>query len=598
MSFHPNEVARRGRIASLMLIAVFGALGARFFSMQILQHSAYVLQSDKNRLNEIPLPAPRGIIYDRTGQIIAENVPGYTVSILPQHRDSLPVVLDRMARLIPLSPQQIFATLRRYAQSAPLPAVALSDATFEVVSVLEEHRVEFPGLIIQSVPKRHYPDSAAVSAFIGYTSEINEEELDARADSGYRPGQQIGKAGLEIEYESQLRGRDGSRFIEVNAQGRVVRDAGVRAVLEPEPGPALRTNIDLDLQRYTAEIFGDSLVGAAIALDPTTGGVLALHSAPGYDPNRFIGGVSEQYYARLRTDRRNPLYNKAIQGAYAPGSTWKLATAIMALERGVVRLNERMPERCDGGYTLGNRRFRCWDTKGHGNVTLREALSKSCDVYFYQLGLRLGLDSIAMAGSRMLFGERTGIDLPTETRSSFPPGQDSALHKYYADRFRESWWRGQQTGEQLNLAIGQGANSQTVVNMARFYTALASDGFAARPEIVARDPQRTQIFTLTAEQTEALRFAMTEVLSERGTAGSAAIRGVPFAGKTGTAQNPQDPTRDHGWFVGFAPTDNPKIVVAVLLEFGQHGYLAARVAARMVERYLKASVAVPSTTGQ
>ncbi|HKS05208.1 MAG TPA: penicillin-binding protein 2 [Gemmatimonadaceae bacterium] len=598
MSFHPNEVARRGRIASFVLIAIFGALGARFFSMQILQHSAYVLQSDKNRLNEIPLPAPRGVIYDRTGQVIAENVPGYTVSILPQRRDSLPVVLDRMARLVPLSPDEHAATMRRYRQSAPLPAVVFSNATFEVVSILEEHRVEFPGLIIQSVPKRHYPDSSAASAFVGYTSEINEQELAARVDSGYRPGQQIGKSGLEFEYEAQLRGRDGTRFLEVNASGRVVREAGVRAVLAPEAGPALRTNIDMDLQRFVAKLFGDSLIGAAIALDPTTGGVLALHSAPAYDPNRFIGGVSEAYYERLRTDRRNPMYNKAVQGAYAPGSTWKLATAIMALERGVVRLNERMPVQCDGGYTFGNRRFRCWDRAGHGNVTLREALAKSCDVYFYQLGLRLGLDSIAAAGTRMLFGDRTGIDLSPESRSSFPPGQDSALYKYYVDRFRASWWRGQQDGEPLNLAIGQGANSQTVVNMARFYTALASDGYAAKPEIVARDPQRTKIFQLTPEQTEALRVAMTEVLSERGTAGSAAIRGVPFAGKTGTAQNPQDPTRDHGWFVGFAPTNEPKVVVAVLLEFGQHGYLAARVAARIVEHYLKASVAVPSTTGQ
>ncbi|HEX6050734.1 MAG TPA: penicillin-binding transpeptidase domain-containing protein, partial [Gemmatimonadaceae bacterium] len=391
MSFHPNDVARRGRTATFILTGAFALLASAFFRTQVLQHGQYRLQSETNRLREVPLPAPRGIIYDRNGAVIAENLPGYSVSILAKTSDSLRVALRGLAAVINLTPEQIEAAVRRFRQAPNRPTVVLADASFDVVSVLEEHRVDYPGLIIQAAPKRYYPDKEVVASFVGYTGEITESELNSRQYAGYKSGQEIGKAGLERQYEAQLRGKEGTHFVEVDARGRVVGEAGGRGDIPPESPDPLYTNIDLDLQRFAASVFGDTLQGGIMVMEPKTGAVLAIHSAPSFDPNRFIGGVSTQYYSQLRDDPRRPLYNKVIQGLYPPGSGFKLATAIMGIEAGLVGLDDRMPQGCTGGYTFGNRYFRCWEKKGHGDVTLRQAIEKSCDVYFYQLGLRLGV---------------------------------------------------------------------------------------------------------------------------------------------------------------------------------------------------------------
>lgn len=579
MSFHPNDVARRARFASIGLMGAFLVLLGAFFKTQVLQNAQYVLQSETNRLREVPLPAPRGIIYDRSGRVIAENVPGYTVSILSPAADSLRAVMRRLSGTIPISASQIDAAVRRYRQAPNRPTAILADASFDVVSVLEEHRVEFPGLIIQSAPKRHYPDGAAVAAFVGYTGEITEAELNNRSFRGYKSGQQVGKGGLEKEYEDKLRGREGTRFVEVDAKGRVVREAGARQEILPEAAPPLYTNIDLDLQDFTAQLFGDSLQGGAIAIDPNTGAVLALYSAPSYDPNRFIGGIPADYWRDLNNDPRRPLYNKVIQGRYPPGSTWKLATATWALENHVATLNEVMPTPCTGGFQFGNRYYHCWDPKGHGNLTLASAIEKSCDVYFYQLGLKIGLSRLIAGGVALNFRDKTGIDLPGESPGYFPYAIDYYTRLYGARGFSNS--------VVLNLAIGQGENSQTIASMARFYTALATDGQEVRPQIVRRvSAERQRIFTLDSAQSAGIRAALAGVVS-RGTAAGEQIQGVIMAGKTGSAQNSQDPLHTHAWFVGFAPADKPRIVVAVLLEFGGHGGHAARLASKMIEHYLK-----------
>jgi penicillin-binding protein 2 len=587
VSFHPNDVARRARMASLFAAGIVGLLLAAFFRTQVLDSARYTLQSEENRLREVPLPAPRGIIYDRRGEIIAENVPGYSVSILSPSADSLRAAMKRLTGTIQLTPEQIEIAVRRYRRAPNRPTVILADAPFDVVSVLEEHRIEFPGLIIQSAPKRFYPDSIAVAAFVGYTGEVTESELASPKFAGYKAGQQVGKGGLEKQYETRLRGREGTRFVEVDARGRVVREAGARQDLEPLAADALHTNIDLALQRYVVQIFGDSLQGGVVAMDPQTGAVLALHSAPSFNPNRFVGGIPADYWKELNTDPRKPLFNKAIQGRYPPGSTWKLATAAMALESKTVTLDERMPTTCTGGFQYGTRYFRCWEHKGHGSLTLAQAIEKSCDVYFYQLGIKLGLERLIAGGVSLSFRERTGVDLPNESRPSFPYALE-----YYDYRYGPQRWSRAVT---LNLAIGQGENDQTVVNMARFYTALATDGTAAKPEIASNDPQRTRLFRLSQEQMDGLRVAMAGVVSARGTAGASAIKGVVLAGKTGTAQNAQDPTHDHAWFVGFAPAENPKIVVAVMLEFGEHGSRAARIASSIISQYLHV---VPTTVLQ
>ena len=580
MSFHPNDLARRARVASWALTALFALLLSAFFRTQIVEHSRYTLQSEENRLREVPLPAPRGIIYDRNNRVIAENVPGYSVSLLSPAADSLRASLQRLAAIIPLNAEQIDVTVRRYQRAPNRPAVVLSDASFDVVSVLEEHRIDFPGLVIQSAPKRYYPDGATVASFAGYTGEITETELGSARYRSYKAGQQVGKGGLEKQYEDSLRGREGVRFVEVDARGRVVREAGARRDLPPEPGRPLHTNIDINLQRFAAGIFGDSLQGGMIAIDPENGGVLALYSAPSYDPNRFIGGISRDLWKELNDDPRHPLYNKVIQGRYPPGSTWKLATAAIALEDGLVTLDDKMPVPCTGGFQFGNRYFKCWDKKGHGDVTLARAIEVSCDVYFYQLGLKLGLSRLVAGGIQLGSRDRSGIDLPAESRPLFPY-KDAA--DYYDKRYGKRGWS---QAAILNLSIGQGENAQTVANMARFYTALATDGTAATPQIVRHAPDRERLFTLTQTQMDGVRAAMAGVVSA-GTARSAAIQGVVLAGKTGTSQNSEDPNRDHAWFVGFAPADHPKIVVAVMLEFGLHGTRAARIASKIVEAYLK-----------
>lgn len=588
LTFHPNAVQQRGRVASALLFFVFLFLVGSFFRTQVLQGARFVLQAETNRLREVPLPAPRGMILDRTGKVIAEDLPGFAISLLARNEDTLRVMMRHIGEVVPVSAEQIGAAVRRFRREPMRPTVLFPDASFELVSILEERRTEFPGLIIQSSPRRHYPDGPAVSAIVGYTGEISDAELETERFAEYKPGQQVGKDGLERQYEDRLRGQEGARFIEVDARGRVVRDQA-RPDLEPERPPALYTNVDLDLQRFVYELFGDSLIGGVLAMEPRSGEVLALHSAPTFDPNRFIGGIPFDYWRDLQEDPRRPLYNKAIKGAYPPGSIWKLHTAIIAMEAGQVRINERMQVPCRGGYQYGNRFFRCWKDEGHGSVTLAEAIEQSCDTYFYQLGLRIGLQNLVAGGLRLGSRDRSGIDLPSETRSVFPTDPPK---EYYDRLFGARGWTAAVT---LNLSIGQGENSQTVANMARFYTALATDGEAARPEVVRGESERTRLFNITPEQLKQLQDAMAGVLS-RGTAAASQLEGIAIAGKTGTAQNAQDQVRDHAWFAGYAPAENPKIVIVVMLEFGGSGSRAARIASRIFEHYLKQPTSFQATT--
>jgi len=584
MNFHPNDVQRRARVASGLLFLTIVFLVGSFFRAQVLQHSQYSLASEKNRLREVPIPAPRGQIYDRTGAIIAENIPGYTVSLLAPSEDSLRAALTRLGGTITLGPEAIDAAVKRFRRSPNRPAVIFGDASFDLVSVLEEHRIEFPGLIIQSSPKRYYPDGPAVASIVGYTAEITEEQLGSKAYAGYKSGQQVGRTGIEKQYESRLRGQEGVRFVEVDVRGRVVREAGARESLNPEAAQPLYTNIDLDLQKFVVKLFGDSLQGAVVALEPKSGEVLALHSAPTFDPNRFVGGVSRVYYDSLNTDKRRPLYNKAIQGLYPPGSTWKLASAITALQDSVVKLEDHMEKPCTGGFQYFNRWFKCHKKEGHGSLTLAQAIEQSCDVYFYQLGLKLGITRLVAGGISIGSAERTGIDLPGEMKPTFPtaPATD-----YFNKRYGVRGWS---PAVSLNMAIGQGENAQTVVNMARFYTALATDGQAAHPQVVRGTSEKERLFDLDSANMAGIRAALAGVVSH-GTAAASRIPGLALAGKTGTAQNglPEEHRPDHAWFVGFAPADNPKIVVAVMIEFGGHGTRSAPIAAKIIEHYLKAS---------
>jgi len=367
------------------------------------------------------------------------------------------------------------------------------------------------------------------------------------------------------------------RFVEVSARGQMVREAEAAANLAPVPGTDLHTTIDLDLQRYISRTFPAGRRGAVLALNPNTGEVLALYSAPGFDPNAFVGGISASYWRSLNESAARPLLDRAIQARYPPGSTWKLAVAAMALKRGIIGPRSHMPIPCRGGLQYGNRFFRCWDAHGHGDLTLTEAIAQSCDVYFYQLGIKLGVTSLLEDANDWGFRGRTGIDLPDEISSEFPTGPE-----YYDRLYGPRRWT---SAVALNLAIGQGENAQTLVQMVRLYQQLASDGRVRTPFVVRRAAATgtSASLDLNADQLAILRRAMIAVVEE-GTARSGRLTGLQIAGKTGTAQNPHGAS--HGWFIGFAPAEKPEIVVGAIIEFAQHGTAAIPIVSRTIAHYL------------
>lgn len=580
---HPHTVARRATVAGRAIAVLFLTLLGAFFRLQVLGSDEYDLQSRQNRLRSVRIPALRGLITDRHGVILADNVPGYTISLLEGSTDSLRATLERIAPLGGLDSAGIEAILARHREAPSNPAVVMRDAPFEVVSALEERRTDIPGLVVQMEPKRRYRHGEIVAHLVGYVGEITENELASRRFAGLKRGTLVGRAGIERTQDDRLRGVDGVRFVEVDARGRTVRGEGVFPLGEPQQGDVVRTTIDIELQQYIASVFPDGRRGAVLAIDPRNGDVLALYSAPTYDPNAFIGGIDPEVWSELRQAEAKPLYNRAVQGIYPPASPWKLVMAAMALKQGKVTLDSRMPVPCHGGLQFYNRYFRCWRVDGHGSLTLAEAIQYSCDVYFYQLGLELGLENLLHDAAALGLASKTGIDLPNERTPIFPHTTE-----YFDRRYGPSGWTKAVT---LNLAIGQGENSQTLVSMVRFYAALANDeGAPPVPRLVASEKvERGPSLGLSPEQIHGLREALVMVV-EGGTAVRSRIADLKIAGKTGTAQNVHG--EDHGWFIGFAPADEPEIVVGAVIEFAKHGSSVAPLVTAVMARHLLGPEAV------
>jgi len=572
-AFHPFVMAVRATAARTVLIVIFVLLSGAFFRLQVLQHGTYALRSESNRLRPVTLPAPRGLILDRHGAVIAENVPGYSVSLLADSEDSLIAMIARLEPILPLDTAEIKRTIQRYHDAPYEPTLLVKNAPPDLVAALEERRTVLPGLVVQTEPKRAYPDSDEVAHLVGYVGEATPEEL-AGPDSGRPLGSIVGKEGLEREYESLLAGADGMRFVEVDAMGRVVREEGAAPSLPAIPGQTLHTTIDLGLQRYVAAIFPAGRRGAVVAMDPRTGAVLALYSAPTYDPNAFVGGVDPAYWRGLNEDPDLPLLDRAIAARYPPASTFKLATAIMALKRGLVNFNSRMALPCVGGIRFGNRFFKCWTT-GHGYLTLEQAIANSCDGYFYQLGLLLGVPDMLADGTDLGFGRRTGVDLPGEQPPSYP-----ASTAYYDRVYGKGGWT---RSVAMNLAVGQGENAQTLVNMVRFYAALANGGPEPQPHILAGPATSTGRIDLPDTIFAGIRQSLIAVV-EQGTARGARLATLHIAGKTGTAQNASG--KDHAWFVAFAPAEAPRIVVGAIIEAAGHGSGITPTIGRIIAHYL------------
>jgi penicillin-binding protein 2 len=585
---------RRARGATIIIAAVIGALVATFFRAQILRSDTWSLRSESNRLRPLPVPAARGTIFDRHGEVLADNIPGYAVSVLPASRDSVQAVLERLRPLLGLTDEGIERLMVRRSQEPRRPLLVDSDASFDEVAALEERREQNPTVFLEMRPKRRYVAGSAAAHVLGYVGEITAQELEQDRFEGYEQGIVVGKEGVERQYEADLQGQQGVRYVEVDALGRIVGSFEGRRGDPAVPGNDVVLNLDLDLTREIDRIFPDSMRGAVVALDVSDGGVLALYSAPNYDPNQFVGGIEVGLWNDLNTDPARPLYNRPVLGRYAPASTWKLASAAIALELGAVDATEHMPIPCTGGMRWGNRYWRCWKPEGHGSLDLVDALRDSCDVYFYQMGVRVGLDRLLEHGNRIGFSSTCGVDLPVERAGIFP-----ADRGFWERRFGYT----PTEGEVLSLAIGQGPNSQTPLKVAQFYLAIARDGTAPAPSIVQdpAEPAPGWSLDLSQENLEWLREGLRRVVRPGGTAYMSSLEHWDLMGKTGTGQNPQDPNRDHAWFAGMAGPKggSPEIVVVVLVEFGESGSgTAAPLVAKTADYWLRRRYGIPTDTIQ
>jgi penicillin-binding protein 2 len=569
----------RLRVARALVVGLVLLLLGALFRMQVLRHSAYALQAEGNRLRAVPIPAPRGTVYDRHGRLLADNVPGYRVLVLPASVDTLRVALAALAPTLGLDSAAVASVVQKYRRYPGRPVLVAGDASFAQVSAIEERRAELPGgILVEAGPKRRYPAGPVSAHVVGYVAEISDAELESREFAGVAPGAIVGKMGVEREYDRWLRGEPGVRYVEANALGRFVGEFRGRPPTPPVPGRDLTLTLDLELQRAVADAFPDTMRGAVVALDPRTGDVLAMYSHPTFDPNAFVGGIDPALWSAWNEDPARPLFNRAIAGTYAPGSTFKLAVAAIAMAGGDVAAGTTMPIPCRGALLYYSRVFRCWQPEGHGTLDLLGAIKHSCDVYFYQLGLRVGLERLVRGVLGFGFAERTGIDLPSEAAGIFPLGPE-----WYDRRYGRGGWT---NAVVLNLAIGQGENAQTMLKLAQFFSALATEGGRMpRPRITPLRPVEWvgPPLPLTEAQRRQLVEGMVRVVNDTGgTARGARLERWVLAGKTGTAQNPHGD--DHALFVGFAPADAPEILVAAVVEFGRSG---ARTAAPVVSRVIR-----------
>ena len=555
---------------SALFLIMFILLGAAA-KLQVLEVEEYALAAKNNRLRPLMIHSPRGTIYDRHGQVIAENVPAYQVLLMPGKRDSMRAQIKRMQPVLGITDRQIEYAWKKWQRQSHLPLVLLSDAPPEVVARLEESRSQFPGVLLFEYAKRHYPAGDAVAHIIGYVSEINEAQLNDTVNyRGYSQGQWIGQQGLEKQYEKHLGGAPGINYLEIDAMGRIKRWLPEELGVPPIPGKDLQLNLDLDLQRFIAGIFPARYDGAFIALDPKTGGVLAYYSEPSYDPNLFTGGISIAAYDSLQKHPGKPLIDRVAGSTQPPASTWKLPVAAMALEEKVIKAEDVMPIPCTGGMTYG-RYARCHLPSGHGPVDLIRGIKFSCDVYFYQVGIKMGLKRFLETGTKLGFQKRTGIDLPTEVRNIFPEDLQ--------------WWvqrmgYNPKDNEVMSMAIGQGPVTMTPLKMAHLFVPYArKDGKAPAPRLAVTDSVNfTLDMGITGETIEMLRKGMRRVIMPGGTAQLTRTPYWDTMGKTGTAQACAGcPLKDHGWYVGLAgvPGQEPEIVAAMFLQHGEHGYTAS-----------------------
>jgi len=581
----------------LAVLLTFVIITARLFYLQIVEGEAYRVLSENNSVRLQMVEPQRGLLFDTRGELLVDNRPSFDVTVTLKDAKPIRTTLDRLSRYAGLSLDELQSQVEnRNGHPAFKPLVLRSDVDRNVLAAIEVTRFDLPGVAIDVNTRREYVNRSSAAHLLGYLGEVNSDELKAGKNPDLRAGDLIGKCGIEKAYDSILRGKRGGRQVVVNASGQVMR--AIEQV-DAIPGKNLLLTIDHRLQQLAETLLNDA-AGAVVALDPRNGHVLVLASSPPFNPNAFVSGISHKDWEALVSNPQHPMENKAIQAEYPPASTYKIITAIAGLEEGVI--DENTTFFCPGHYYFGNREYRCWKKGGHGNMNVEKALTESCDVFFYQVGLRLGVDRIAKWAQRLGLGSPTGIDMDQEAAGLIPTAA----------------WKKQKTGipwqggENLSIAIGQGFDLVTPLQQAVMIAAVANGGIRYKPIVIKaiqdencnenldiKEKVMGQV-QIRSRTLEIIRKALWNVVNtERGTAWRSRVEGLDICGKTGSAQvierkekKPEkepnkrlENLKDHAWFIAYAPAQNPRIAVAVIVEHGEHGSSAAAPIAKELIRF-------------
>jgi penicillin-binding protein 2 len=583
-----------------LVALVFATLAVAFWIFQIAQHERFREIADSQYMQRLPLPAPRGGLFDRNVQILVENTTTFNVALVREQVKDVDRTLRQLADATGEDVEQFRETVnRRRRDPSYRPIVLIDNASMEQVIAVRARRSELPGIIYQQVPTRKYTMSHMAAHLFGYVGEVREEQLARAEYEGVEAGTIVGQSGVEQIYNRLLMGTEGSKEVIVNSVGREIEQV---AQHDPKEGKRLQLTIDLDLQKAAEDGFrhfgevqsGGPYNGAAVVLDPRSGEVLTLVSLPAYDPNKFAVGIDAATWKSLNTDPLRPLNNRALQGRYSPGSTFKIVVATAALEEGVATPATRV--HCPGGGVFHGRYFKCHLAGGHGTLDMRQAIEKSCNVYFYTMGNQVGIDRLHKWAANLGLADRTGIDLPNEVQSIMPSSEwKQRVHK-------EKWY----AGETISVAIGQGYVSVTPLSLAVMMMTVANGGTRYTPHLLRAvdegqgwkpvpPPAPKSVVRMKDSTVQALHDGLWMVVNAAGTGGRARLQGRDISGKTGTAQvisiegaqkaRGKIDVRDHGWFVFFAPRDNPELAGAIFTEHSEHGYYAGPIIKHIVDTY-------------
>ncbi len=574
-------------------VAIFSVLAVGFWVMQVVEHAKFEEMAENNHQRTLALRAPRGIVFDRNLHVLVENRRSYSISIVREHTKDLNRTVRLLASVMGLDEAGVRQIVERHRKEPTYrPITIIQDATLAQVAAIRARRLDFelPDVVVEQVPTRRYPEAMAAHLF-GYVGEVNDAQV---TDSdGLKSGDIVGQAGIEKVYNALLMGADGAKRVVVNSVGREIRTLDEDAPIE---GRRLQLTIDYDVQKAIEDGFRVAgFNGAAVVLDPSNGDVLGFTSVPSYDPNAFAAGIDRATWASLNTDELKPLQDRAIQGRYSPGSTFKMAVALAGLEEGIITPD--FHAHCAGHANFYGHDFKCWKPGGHGSIDLRHAIEQSCDVYFYTVANIVGVDKINKWATLLGLGVKSGIDLPNEVQGLVPSTE------WKREKMHEKWY----AGETISVGIGQGAVAVTPVSMAVYMATLANGGTRVTPHLlkavddgsgwkpVPPPPPQSKV-NIDPQKLQAIRDGLWMVVNQGGTGGRARLIGHDVSGKTGSSQvisnagrvaagRTTKDLRDNGWFVFFAPRDNPQIAGVVFLEHGIHGGNAAAVAHHILETF-------------